>query len=65
MARDRSANGIVVHLEADIVVGNEVELLLTLPTRSGEATSIRGKVVRVERAPVGATGFGIAFAAAA
>jgi hypothetical protein len=65
-ARDVSVNGIFVQLDAGIAVGTEVEILLTLPTESGEvSTSIRGNVVRVERASVGASGIGIAFATAA
>lgn len=65
IATNFSASGIFIHLEAAVVVGTEVELLLTSPTEVREIAPIRGKVVRVERAPAGVAGIGIAFATAA
>ena len=61
IARDVSTTGIFLYLDADIVVGMEVELLL--PREAEKVTMpVRGKVVRVEKArPIGSSGIAVAF----
>jgi len=61
IARDVSTTGIFLYLDADIVEGMEVELLL--PREAGRVTMpVRGKVVRVEKPrPAGTSGIAVAF----
>jgi hypothetical protein len=63
IARDVSTTGIFFYLDADIVEGMEVELLLLLPGEAGRVTMpVRGKVVRVEKPrPAGTSGIAVAF----
>jgi len=63
IARDVSTTGIFYYLDADIVEGMEVELLLLLPGEAGRVTMpVRGKVVRVEKPrPAGTSGIAVAF----
>jgi hypothetical protein len=63
ITKDISSTGIFIYLDADVVEGIRVELLLALPEEAEKATMpIRGKVVRVERGRlVGSPGIAIAF----
>jgi hypothetical protein len=51
VSRDMSASGMFLHTDSDIEKGAQVEVILTLPSKTSEQITIQvcGTVVRVER----------------
>ncbi len=51
VSRDLSASGMFLHTDSNIEAGAQVEVILTLPSKTPEqiTVEVRGTVVRVER----------------
>jgi c-di-GMP-binding flagellar brake protein YcgR len=61
ISRDLSASGIFLYTESVLEEGAQVELTLTFPSESGQASpmQVRGRIVRVQRTP--ANGIAVQF----
>ncbi len=61
ISRDMSSSGVFLYAELQVAVGEDVEMLLTLPSGNSEPIPmrVRGRVVRVEKSPP--TGLAIEF----
>jgi hypothetical protein len=60
VSRDLSSSGIFLHTESQLEVGDQVEVILTLPSDLSDPipVQVRGKVVRIEKS----TSIGVAIA---
>ncbi len=61
VSRDMSSSGMFLYAESQVAVGEDVEMLLTLPSGNSEPIPmrVRGRVVRVEKNPP--TGLAVEF----